>query len=215
MLANCPSNAKPKLSPTNSKWSDEELLMCARSGNDLAWELLLSRHQDTFFRLAMSVVKNEAAAADIVQVALINIYSKIDTFDGRAAFSSWANRVVFNAALMHLRRNRRRRETSIERVAHHAGEQDLPSDECHSMSVPEPPDEAYSNRQLGSHILDAIASLDPKYRRIIELREFGGLSMVELGDELGLSVGGAKTRLHRARDFLRVALRRHYPELSA
>ncbi len=198
-----------------SSWSDADLVDAAAAGSTTAWNLLLERHERTFFRLAMSVVKDEAAANDVVQVAFLSIFSKIDSFHGRGSFSSWANRVVYNAALMHLRKNKRRREVALEAVAPEAGDFDAPADDASFAGFVVSPDKAYADRQLGEHILNAIEQLAPKYRQIIELREFRGLTMEELGEALGLSIGGAKTRLHRARDFLRVNLSRHYPELAA
>lgn len=194
--------------------TDEDLVAYARNGSSYAWNLLFQRHQRTFFRLAMSVVKEEHTANDVVQVALMSIYTKIDSFDGRGAFSSWANRVVYNAALMHLRSKRRRREVSFEALVPAARNEPSGAVEAFERPSP-PPDQNYANKQLGEHIRRAVEQLDPKYRRVIELREFRGYTMNELGQELGLSVGGAKTRLFRARDTLRVALQRHYPEMAA
>ena len=209
MVANCITQKVSK------GWSDTDLVDCAAAGHHTAWNILLQRHERTFFRLAMSVVKDEAAAYDVVQVACINIYRKIDSFDGRGAFSSWANRVVYNAALMHLRKNKRRREVALAAVAPEAGEFDARDyDDAFSGKL-RGPEKSLDDRELGAHIFGAIEQLEPKYRRIIELREFQGLSMRELGQTLGLSVGGAKTRLHRARDFLRTSLQGHYPELAA
>lgn len=183
---------------------DAALASRAVDGDFAAFEKIVERHRDKAFRLAFSLTKNEADAQDVVQEAFINIYRKLDTFAGDAQLSSWMYRIVVNAALMRLRKTRRRAEVSVDDV----------SDPAHfEPSVPGEPagwrvrgDEAAENRELRDQILAAIDQLDPKYQAAFLLREIEGLSLDEIASVLDLSTGAVKTRLHRARLFLQAAL---------
>lgn len=183
---------------------DAALASRAVDGDFAAFEKIVERHRDKAFRLAFSLTKSEADAQDVVQEAFINIYRKLDTFAGDAQLSSWMYRIVVNAALMRLRKTRRRAEVSVDDV----------SDPAHfEPSVPGEPagwrvrgDEAAENRELRDQILAAIDQLDPKYQAAFLLREIEGLSLDEIAAVLDLSTGAVKTRLHRARLFLQAAL---------
>ncbi|RVU44108.1 sigma-70 family RNA polymerase sigma factor [Lujinxingia sediminis] len=183
---------------------DAALASRAVDGDFAAFEKIVERHRDKAYRLALSLTKSEADAQDVVQEAFINIYRKLDTFAGDAQLSSWMYRIVVNAALMRLRKTRRRAEVSVDDV----------SDPAHfEQSAPGEPagwrvrgDEAAENRELREQILAAIDQLEPKYQAAFLLREIEGLSLDEIASVLDLSTGAVKTRLHRARLFLQAAL---------
>ncbi|RAL21645.1 RNA polymerase subunit sigma-70 [Lujinxingia litoralis] len=183
---------------------DVQLAERAVDGDFAAFEKIVERHRDKVYRLAFSLTKSEADAQDVVQEAFINIYRKLDTFAGDAQLSSWMYRIVVNAALMRLRKARRRNEVSVEEV--HDGAR-------LERSAPGEPagwrvrgDEAVENRELRDQILAAIDQLDPKYQAVFLLREIEGLSLDQIASVLELSTGAVKTRLHRARLFLQAAL---------
>jgi RNA polymerase sigma-70 factor (ECF subfamily) len=184
--------------------SDDDLVEWAQGGAYGAYEEIVRRYQDKAFRLAFSLMKNESDAQDVVQEAFLNMYRKLDTFKGQSAFGSWMYRVVVNAALMRLRKKKRRSEVQVG-----DDESEFPEDEYYVTSVPEwrvRADEAAENRELRQKIIDAVDELAPKYQTVFLLKEVEGLSLKEIGDVLDLSVGGVKSRLHRARLHLRATL---------
>ncbi|TXD38536.1 sigma-70 family RNA polymerase sigma factor [Lujinxingia vulgaris] len=183
---------------------DVALASRAVEGDFAAFEKIVERHRDKAYRLALSLTKSEADAQDVVQEAFINIYRKLDTFAGDAQLSSWMYRIVVNAALMRLRKTRRRAEVSVDDVSDPANlEQSAPGEPA-GWRVRG--DEAAENRELREQILAAIDQLDPKYQAAFLLREIEGLSLDEIATVLELSTGAVKTRLHRARLFLQAAL---------
>ena len=189
-----------------SQATDEELVTRTLDGQLMAFDLLICRHHERFLRQARGLVKNEAEAQDIVQTAFLNMYRKLDTFQHGSNYQSWAYRVVTNTGLMHLRKKRCRQEVDIERVhpASLADEQ-LPSwGVAPRWSVRA--DEELANKELRSKISAAIEELPPKYQSVFRMREIDHLSLKEIGDALELSVPAVKSRLHRARLFLRATL---------
>ena len=191
MVVNCATRVEL------AKRSDDELVALANSGNGCALDVLLRRHAATHFRLAMSILKNEADAEDAVQNASLSIFRKFDTFKEDGAFAAWSHRVVVNAALMELRKRRRSRETEFD-----------PASVAATLEAPggTSPHRDLLNKEVREAVSAALELLEPKYRRAIELREIEGRSMAEMSEELDLTVGGVKTRLHRARATLRVWL---------
>lgn len=186
---------------------DLRLVEAALDGDFSAYEALVSRYQDKAYRLAWSMVKDDSDANDVVQDAFLNIYRKLDTYNGDAALSSWIYRIVVNTSLMKLRKQKRRSEISMDELG-----PSFLDDGHHAFTVPEwrvRADEAVENRELRQKILDAIDDLEPKYQTVFILKEIEGLSLKDVGDITGLSVPAVKSRLHRARLYLRASLERY------
>lgn len=192
----------------NRQMTDEDLILVIAQHSHLshlAFTELSRRHRDLFFRIAMRIVRNEHDANDVVQTAMMKMYQKAGTFKADGSFGGWAQRVVRNEALMHLRRVKRRSEVDYEAVnpADTQGESTTPAEE-------------FLNKQLREILAVAIAKLEPKYKEPFQLKVFDGLSVAELSELLDLSEGGVKTRLHRARAHLRKALtHRHGIEVGS
>ncbi len=86
---------------------DELFLERLRSGEDAAFEQLVRLHAGRLHRIARSLVGNEEVARDCVQQAFLSAFRSIGRFEGRSSLSTWLHRIVTNAALMTLRRDRR------------------------------------------------------------------------------------------------------------
>ncbi len=184
--------------------SDETLVERAQDGDYAAYEEIVRRYQDKAFRLAFSLMKNESDAQDVVQEAFLNVYRKLDTFKGESQFGSWMYRVVVNAALMRLRKKKRRSEVHVDDE-----DAEFREDDYYVASVPEwrvRADEAAENRELRQKIIEAVDELPAKYQTVFLLKEVEGLPLKDIADVLDLSVGGVKSRLHRARLHLRATL---------
>lgn len=190
--------------------SDAELVEMANEGRWPAFEMLVERYQDQFFRLACGYFDNEADAQDVVQLAFLKIHRHLEGFRGDAQFKNWAYRIVINTALSRLRKQKRRGEVALETS--------MPAVEHDSEPVAtlaswgRRADEVAENRELRRHIIDAISQLESKYKSVFLLYEVEGLSIEEITEVVDLSVPGVKSRLHRARLFLRATLERYLGE---
>ena len=173
-----------------------------------AFEALVVRYEEQFHRLAWSYVKSESDAQDVVQSAFLKIYRKLHTFRGDAKFKNWAYRVVINTALSRIRKRKNRSEVALEDVSPNFEE----DEELATTSIQEwkvRADDAAENKELRKLIVDAVDQLEEKYETVFLLYEVEGLSMDVIADVVDLSVGGVKTRLHRARLHLRATLERY------
>jgi RNA polymerase sigma-70 factor (ECF subfamily) len=137
-----------------------------------------------------------------MQDALLTVWTRIGSFESRSAFTSWLYRVTANAALMALRKQRRRFAEISTDDAENAGA--LPPLE---LSDPgQTPGDALQRRELSELVYAAIEQLPEPYRTTVRLRDVEELSIEEVAELTGATVAAAKTRLHRARLTLRERL---------
>jgi RNA polymerase sigma-70 factor (ECF subfamily) len=185
--------------------ADVDLLEALRRREPTAAERLVTTYGDRAYRLATSITGNGHDAEEVVQDAFWAVLRKIDGFRGESAFGSWLYRIVANAAYQKLRTRRsRRHDLSWDDV--------MPVfDEGDSHAVPLADwtprvDDSSVQTELRMALTAAIDELPAAYRTALVLRDLHGLSNTEIADILGLNIPVAKTRVHRARLFLRKQL---------
>jgi RNA polymerase sigma-70 factor (ECF subfamily) len=181
---------------------DSGLVEALRRGDPTAADSLVAAYGHRAFRLATRITGKAEDAEEVVQDAFWSVVRKIDTFRGDSAFGSWIYRVVANAAYQRLRKRRgRSAEVSLDDVlpvfdqhGRHAG----PVADW-STSIDDPARQAELRMVLGA----ALDALPADYRTVVVMRDVEGLSNQDVARALGLSTGNVKTRVHRARLFLR------------
>lgn len=169
-----------------------------------AAEALVGAYGDRVYRLALRITGNVSDAEEVVQDALWTVVRKIDTFRGDSAFGSWLYRIAANAAYQKVRGRRRRTEVPLDDVlpSFHDDGQHAASIVDWSPTVDDPSRQA----DLRFVLTAAIDALPEDYRAAVVLRDVEEFSIAEVAEMLGLSVANAKTRVHRARLFLRQRL---------
>jgi RNA polymerase sigma-70 factor (ECF subfamily) len=178
------------------------LIRSVQAGNQAALERLLMRAQEVAYRFSLLVCGHADDADDAMQEALLKTYRHAAQIRQPEAFRTWLYRTVKNACLI----GRRKRvdeparllsldvplvgpdghETAIDAVDHGRG-----------------PEEVALNRRLRRRLAEALQALPPSHRVVVFLREVEGLTTREVAGVLGISEANVKTRLHRARVFLR------------
>jgi RNA polymerase sigma-70 factor (ECF subfamily) len=181
------------------------LLEALRRRDPSAAEQLVARFGARAYRLAWGITRNAEDAEEAVQDAFLNVARKIDTFRGDSAFRSWIYRVVSNAAYQKVRgAAHRRAELPLDAVLpsfHEDGRHTEPVVDWSSAV-----DDPSRGTELRLALAAAIAELPAKYQAAVLLHDVEGLSSSEVAETLGISLGNAKTRVHRARLFLRERL---------
>ena len=184
---------------------DLDLLEALQLRDPTAAERLVATYGERAYRLATRITGNGQDAEEVVQDAFWTVVRKIDTFRGESAFGSWLYRIVANAACQKLRGRRGRdRDLSLDEV--------LPSFDAQGRHVG--PIADWSARvddhsvqtELRIALTSAIDELPPVSRTVLILRDVEGLSNLEIAEVLGLSAPIVKSRVHRARLFLRKQL---------
>ena len=186
----------------------EELVEALKRRSPAAFEQLIAQHGTRLYRVALRFMGQRQDAEEVVQEALLHVYEKIGTFDNRAALPSWLYRIVVNTALMRLRAQSRRPEELRDTI-----EPAFTADGQHAREVSTwalPPEDTLLRQEALVHLEQAIARLPDLYRAVYVLAEIEGLRHEEIATILGITVSTAKTRLHRARLFLREALANYF-----
>lgn len=176
---------------TMHRSTDAELVIAARQGDIDAFTALVGRYREPALRMAYGIAGNEAE--DAVQDAFVKAFRKLESFRDDAAFRPWLFTIVANEA-----RNRRRSWTRRKQLDLQVREQ--PKSIDHDLS------EVAARNEQRQHLLDAVARLPDRYREVVALRYFAGLSESETAAALGCPPGTAKSRLSRGLDLLRAAL---------
>jgi RNA polymerase sigma-70 factor (ECF subfamily) len=177
---------------------DERLVSDAISGSGGAFGVLFERYERKIFRIAYRVLRNREDAEDAVQQAFARAFVHLHEFQGQSRFSTWLTRIAINEALM-LIRKRRPGHTSIER--HGAVEAENMVFDIEDSAITS--EQHCGQQQLHSFLVEAIRSLRPILRSVVQLYEIGELSTNETGEILGLPTGTVKARVFRARSELR------------
>ncbi|MGQ0810941.1 MAG: RNA polymerase sigma factor [Nitrospiraceae bacterium] len=158
-------------------------------------------HVDLIYRYAHRLCGEVDAAKDIVQETFLNAYRGFKTFRGDSQVSTWLYTIASRACL----RMRRKRQGEPERKL--SLEEFIPTSEGEfRLQIPMEgltPEEALQNKELRRALNHAIEKLPQKYRMVLVLRDMEGLSAKEVGKIVGLNERAVKSRLHRARLFVR------------
>jgi len=184
---------------------DWRLVEALRLREATAAERLVATYGDRAYRLAVRITGNEQDAEEAVQDAFWSVVRKIDAFRGDSAFGSWLYRIVTNAAYEKVRRHPHAFvDISLDEIlpvfdedGRHAG---IIRDWSSSL------DDPALQTELRTVLSSAVSELPAHYRAVMVLHDVEGLSMAEVADVLGITVGTAKTRAHRARLLLRKRL---------
>jgi RNA polymerase sigma-70 factor, ECF subfamily len=179
--------------------SDEELCRRIAARDADAFELMLDRHQARAYRLAASILGNEADAGDVSQDAFIRLYESAGSFDGRSRFSTWFYRILVNLCIDHQRRNRWwRRLAPLSSPGGDPDEQavDPPSEE------PGPESEAMLTQSI-ARLRPALEKLSPQQRAAVLLQTQEGFTSREIGEVLKCSEATARVHVHRGIAHLR------------
>lgn len=165
-----------------------ELLEAARRGEPGAFEELVERTHRRMYTLAYRLVGDRHEAEDVAQEAYLRAYRSLRGFRGESRFETWLYRITANTAMSHLRRRGRFGEVLAE------GDERL---------VREPEVRAADEVVERDEIERALAVLPTGQRTVVLLKDVYGFSCQEIGDQIGISEGAVKVRLHRARKRLK------------
>jgi RNA polymerase sigma-70 factor (ECF subfamily) len=183
---------RPVNEPVQASPDDAAL---ASRGDRRAFERLYRAHVARVFSLCARMVGDHSRAEELTQDVFVRAWEKLAQFRGDSAFGTWLHRLAVNVVLNDRQVERRRRERQDDGVE----DVDTLSHgdfRPHEVEVP----------GLSIDLEKAIAGLPPGARKVFVLHDVQGFTHEEIGDMLGVTAGGCKAQLHRARMLLREAL---------
>lgn len=182
--------------------SDDELVERTREGDTEAFERLVARYRRRILQLALSFVRNERDAEEVVQDAFLRVHLGLTTFRGTSSFYTWLYRIVVNLAI-DARRKPHRQRVGWESIAESVND-------SRSLELPRisdsDPYEALSRMELNQRISSAMMHLPPYHQAVIIMREIDGMSYQEMAESLRISKGTVMSRLFHARKRLQRSL---------
>lgn len=176
---------------------DADVLRRAQAGDQAAFGQIMRLHHERTFRLTYAIVHNEADARDICQEVWLTVWKQLKTFRGDSRFTTWLHPIITRRSLDHLRKRRRWFDRFLPFAT---GDESV-------ATVPEPFTTDDARQQAEGHdtvsrVRAAIASLPPKQRVVLALRELEGLTYEEISTATGVPTGTVMSRLFHARRLL-------------
>ena len=186
----------------------DTLLKRLQTGDPLAFAQFVEENQSQVYNLALRMLNDPQEAEDVLQETFLNAYKALPGFEGRSSLSTWLYRIASNASLMRLRKKQPATVSVDEPLILDAGDS-VPRQLVDWSNLPEDELLSIESRQVMD---EAVSELPEALRIVFILRDLEGLSTAETGEVLGLSKGAVKTRLHRARLWLRERMSTYFAE---
>jgi len=194
------------LTPRLDILDDMALVARARLRDEAALRLIMERHNRQLYRMARSVLGDDAEAEDVVQEAYLRAFTHLDGFRGEARLSTWLSRIALNEALERLRKRRPFVELAqIDKIDEQGEARVIYLPTARQDADPEA---AAARAEIRRLIERAIDQLPDAFRIVFVLRDVEEMSVEATASHLGLRPETVKTRLHRARRLLRQSLDR-------
>ena len=196
-----------------TKELEERLVKELKEGKVEAFDEIVNLFQRKIYSLSFNLTRNQMDAQDVTQEVLLTIFKKVDTFLGKSAFSSWVYRITINASYMKLRSRKKDQFVSMDDVLPSFNGSGFQQERIQDWT--ERTDASMYANETKETIEKAVEQLPEKEKVVFLLRDVDGLSTEKVGEILELSVPAVKSRLHRARLFLRKKLSGYFDEYQS
>ena len=158
---------------------DASLIAATLAGDNAAFGRLVAAYQDRLYNSLLRVLGSSEDAADIVQDAFVQAFTKLDTFRGASAFYTWLYRIAFNLAMSHARRGRK--TASLDERKSLVGEEPMDGQPTADAGV--------MQQERAELVHAALGELSLDYRQILVLREIDGLPVRRDCGDFGFAGG--------------------------
>jgi len=196
--------------PREPERADPAIIRKAQSGDERAFAQLVQQYESIVYSFAYKVCRDKEKAEEAWQDTFVNVFRKLKQFDGKSKFSTWLYSIVVNNCLMRHRRSKL--ELATVPIDFPDGFHEHPDTDSEGHVVQtiaswkDTPIDSLMNSELRTLLNNAIKKLPVDYRVVFVLRDIEGQSAEEVSRMLKLSIPAVKSRLRRARVFLREQL---------
>lgn len=178
---------------------EKDLIRKSQHGDMNAFEQLLLQNEKKVYAIAYKYMGNHEDASDIAQEALIKAYQSIGRFRGDSSFGTWVGRITANKCLDELRRRQKVKMTSLDAEV----ELDEGNVKKEIASEIDTPEDYAIKQETVEYVHEMIGQMKDEYRIVLVLRELEGHSYDEIASMLSCSLGTVKSRISRAREYLK------------
>jgi RNA polymerase sigma-70 factor (ECF subfamily) len=159
-----------------------EIIKKAKSGDRSALTLLIEKHKDLAYNIALGIVKNGEDARDITQDSFLKVLENLNNFRNESKFSTWLYRIVYNQSILFIKNNPSTKTTDLDATG-----------QLHTNGTSTAENDGYNELYL------AINRLEFKEKNVILLFYLAEKSIREISMITGLNISNIKVILHRAR----------------
>ena len=181
-----------------SQLNEKQLVNLAKQGNPAAVTEIVNLYSDKLYTLLIRLLRNKEEAEDALQETFITMIEKISTFEEQSKLYTWLYRVATNVALMKLRSKSKEQTLEID--------ENIISEKVTGGAIsliPPNPEKEFGKKEIKGILDEGIKLLPEIYRSAFILKDIEQLSIKETSDILGISEDNVKTRVRRARIYLR------------
>jgi RNA polymerase sigma-70 factor (ECF subfamily) len=182
--------------------TDNEIITRVLQGEKNMYALLVRRYNQRLYRVAMSIINDDAEVEDAMQVAYIKAYENLGKFAFRSAFSTWLTRILINESLLRLKKRKQSVNMNDDMMNNEIYQE-------HTTAVQTPAAKTL-NSELKGILEEAIRRLPEKYRTVFIMREVEDMNVSETKECLDISAVNVKVRLNRAKSLLKNSLSAYY-----
>ena len=189
MSTDVPQTDPPEIDPESqlSEW-----MRAAQAGDASAYRMLLTTIQPRIRGIVRAKIREDAAAEDVVQNALLSIHRGRSTYRSERPFGPWMRAIVRNSIIDHFRDRKRRGDREVELIVEQWPDTSAETDG--------------GSEQLAPELAAALAALPEGQREAVTLVQVKGLSVAEAALRVGISTGALKVRAHRGYRAMREVL---------
>ncbi|MEO8446714.1 MAG: sigma-70 family RNA polymerase sigma factor [bacterium] len=191
-----------------TKTEDIALIEDALAGGQQSYEKLMKKYYQLIYNLIYRMITKKEDVEDLTQEAFIKAFNSLHNFDKQFAFSTWLFKIATNNAIDYLRK---------KKLSTFSIDKDIETDDSdYKFEIPDhenKPDRHIIDSQMKKILDDAIESLPPKYREVIELRHKQEMEYEEIAKKLSIPLGTVKAHIFRGRELLNKFLKdkiKHY-----
>ena len=187
--------------------SDHALIEATKQGDETAFALIVSRYRNPITNYLYRFLNDYEEAVDLAQETFIRVYFAIERYHTDYAFSTYIYRIATNLAISEIRKRKRRTILSLTGLFQTDADDTTEFQPTDDKALP---DESLLDDEQAKVIARAIATLPPKYRVPIILRDIEGKTYEEIATILELGLGTTKSRISRARGLLKEKLKNYF-----
>ncbi len=187
--------------------SDHALIEATKNGDESAFGVIISRYRNPITNYLYRFLNDYEEAVDLAQETFVRVYFAIDRYHTDYAFSTYIYRIATNLAISEIRKRKRRTILSLTGLFQTDADDNTEFQPTDDRSLP---DKDLIDDERGRIIARAIATLPPKYRVPVILRDVEGKTYEEIAGILELGLGTTKSRISRARALLKEKLRNYF-----
>lgn len=187
--------------------SDHALIEATKNGDESAFAIIVTRYRNPITNYLYRFLNDYEEAVDLAQETFVRVYFAIDRYHTDFAFSTYIYRIATNLAISEIRRRKRRAILSLTGLFQSDADDTTEFQPADDKALP---DKSLIDDEQSRVIGRAIATLPPKYRVPVILRDIEGKSYEEIAAILELGLGTTKSRISRARALLKEKLRKYF-----